>query len=97
MPANDRALCSVLAILSGSGLVPGFIPKCNMGIPICWGNALGTSLSDRLHIISPDLVLITNNSRATFPGDMSPGKVRTLSFSAKWRHNENFGGHFQQI
>ncbi|GJV49629.1 hypothetical protein Tco_1439841 [Tanacetum coccineum] len=48
---DDRALCSVLAILSGSGLVPGIIPKCNMGIPICQGNVLGTSLPDALHVL----------------------------------------------
>ncbi|GKE43309.1 hypothetical protein Tco_1470593 [Tanacetum coccineum] len=55
MTVNDRALCSVLTILSGSSLVPEIIPKCNLGIPICQGNTLGTSLSDSLHIISPGL------------------------------------------
>ncbi|GJZ62023.1 hypothetical protein Tco_0618160, partial [Tanacetum coccineum] len=45
----------VLAILSGSGLVPGIIPKGKLGIPICRGNALGTSLPDALHVVRPGL------------------------------------------
>ncbi|GJS93984.1 hypothetical protein Tco_0800952 [Tanacetum coccineum] len=55
LPAYDRALCPVLAILSGSGLVLGIIPKGHLGIPICRGNALGTSLPDPLHIVSPGI------------------------------------------
>ncbi|GJZ62073.1 histone deacetylase 14 [Tanacetum coccineum] len=55
MPAYDRALCPVLAILSGSVLVPGIIPKRDLGIPICLGNVLGTSLPDALYVVHPGL------------------------------------------
>ncbi|GJT96596.1 hypothetical protein Tco_1092114 [Tanacetum coccineum] len=55
LPAYNRALCPVLAILSGPGLVPVIIPKRDLGIPICGGNVLGTSLPDALHVVCPGL------------------------------------------
>ncbi|GKC99590.1 hypothetical protein Tco_1169865 [Tanacetum coccineum] len=55
MSAYHRALCPVLAILSGTGLVPEIILKGNLVIPICRGNVLGTSLPDALHVVSPGL------------------------------------------
>ncbi|GJW65604.1 hypothetical protein Tco_0117488 [Tanacetum coccineum] len=36
-------------------MVPGIIPKRDLGIPICRGNVLGTSLHDALHVIRPGL------------------------------------------
>ncbi|GKG46526.1 hypothetical protein Tco_0501372, partial [Tanacetum coccineum] len=41
--------------LSGSGLVPVIIPKHDLGIPICQGNVLGTSMPDALHVVHPGL------------------------------------------
>ncbi|GJR85251.1 hypothetical protein Tco_0667849 [Tanacetum coccineum] len=55
LPAYDRALCLLLAILSGSGKVLGIIQIGNLRIPICRGNVLGTSLLDALHVVSPGL------------------------------------------
>nr|GFA86710.1 hypothetical protein [Tanacetum cinerariifolium] len=49
----DRALCPVLSILSGSGNVPGIIPKLNILIPLASRNVLRTCSPDLLHIVSP--------------------------------------------
>ncbi|GJX23329.1 hypothetical protein Tco_0227774 [Tanacetum coccineum] len=37
------------------GLGSGIIPKRDLGIPICQGNVLGTSLPDALHVVHPGL------------------------------------------
>ncbi|GKD44263.1 hypothetical protein Tco_1268908, partial [Tanacetum coccineum] len=49
----DRALCPVLPILSGSGNVPGIIPKLNILISFFRRNVLKTCPPDLLHILSP--------------------------------------------
>ncbi|GKB43371.1 hypothetical protein Tco_0888313 [Tanacetum coccineum] len=52
MPAYDRAICPVSAILSTPGKVLGIIPKGNLRIPICRGNVRGTFAFDALHVVS---------------------------------------------